>query len=221
MTKKKLKRFAENATFPHFFQPPFQTLDNGFPLKGNWKAGFFHNDHPIVIELGCGKGEFTTGLAEKYPEKNFIGMDIKGARMWRGAKTALEKNLPNVAFLRSRIELIENFFDANEIDEIWITFPDPYPQNAKARKRLTSPQFLERYRKVARPGCLIHLKTDNTPLFEYTLEVIQQENLPLIFATYDVDENPGYEDVASIQTFYEAMFREQGEKIKYLRFQLF
>jgi tRNA (guanine-N7-)-methyltransferase len=218
--KKKLQHFAENKTFAHFFQPNYDELNAGFALKGNWSKVFFKNPNPIVVELGCGKGEFTVGLAQQYPEKNFIGMDLKGARMWRGAKTTHEKKIPNIAFVRGRIENIGYIFSPDEVSEIWITFPDPQPKKSDIKRRLTSPVFLERYRQIAGPDTIVHLKTDNTPLFEYTLDVIAQEQLNLLFHTFDVDENPGSNDVVAIRTFYEEMFRELGEKIKYLRFEL-
>ncbi len=221
MTKRKLDRFAENETFGNFFQPNYQQLADRFVFKGSWNREFFKNNHPIVLELGCGKGEFTVGLAQRHPEKNFIGMDIKGARMWRGAKTSQAENLDNVAFVRTRIQLIEHFYGPGEVDEIWITFPDPQPQKPKIKKRLTSPEFLFRYRNICNKNCIVHLKTDNTAFFTYTLEVIRENNLPLYFHSYDVDKNPGSEEVLSIQTHYEMLFREQGERIKYLRFGLF
>jgi tRNA (guanine-N7-)-methyltransferase len=221
VTKRKLARFAENETFENFFQPNFQQLADGFFLKDKWNKEFFKNSNPVVLELGCGKGEFTVGLARRYPYKNFIGMDIKGARMWRGAKTSQEEKLENVAFLRTRIQLIEHYFSPCEVDEIWITFPDPQPHKTKAKKRLTSPEFLDRYRKICKKNCIIHLKTDNTPLFDYSLEVIKEQNLPLYFHTFDVDKNPGSDDVVSIRTHYEMLFRGKGEKIKYLKFGLF
>jgi len=220
VTKKKLQHFAENATFPHFFQPGFELLKKGFPLKGKWKNDFFHNNHPLVVELGCGKGEFTTGLAARYPEKNFIGIDLKGARMWRGAKTAHESRMKNVAFVRIQVELIADIFAPEEVDEIWITFPDPFPEKPKTKKRLTSPQFMERYRQVASTNTIIHLKTDNTSFFDYTLGVIQQNGLSLLFHTYDVDQHSENSDFVSIKTFYEEKFRQKGEKIKYLKFLL-
>lgn len=220
MTKRKHQHFAENATFPHFFQPNFDQLKEGFPLKGKWRSDFFHNNNPLVVELGCGKGEFSTGLAARYPDKNFIGIDVKGARMWRGARTSFDEGMGNVAFVRTYVQLIADIFAPGEVDELWITFPDPCPQKPKAKKRLSSPQFLARYRKVAGSNAIVHLKTDNTAFFEYTLEVIAEQNLNLIFHTRDVDTNPGSDDVVSIQTFYEEMFREKGEKIKYLRFGL-
>jgi tRNA (guanine-N7-)-methyltransferase len=221
VAKKKLQHFTENATFPHLLQPNYELLQKGFSLRGKWREGFFKNNNPVVVELGCGKGEFTTGLGMKYQDKNFIGMDMKGARLWRGAKTSLLAGMKNVAFVRTRIELIDNIFAPDELDEIWITFPDPFPQKPKAKKRLTSPQFLDRYRKVTKIGATIHLKTDNTSLFEYSLGVITAQDLPLLFHSFDVDKNPGDDDVVSIRTFYEEMFRKKGEKIKYLRFKLF
>jgi len=219
--KRKLERFAENKTFPHFFQPYYHELLEGFPLKGKWNSDFFGNDHPIVLELGCGKGEFTVGLAKHFPEKNYIGMDVKGARMWRGAKTSHDREMKNVAFVRSKIQNINYVFSAQEVNEFWITFPDPQPNKPRIRKRLTSPQFLGRYRKIAKPGAIVHLKTDNVMFFEYTLEVIREQNLQLLFHTFDVDENPGNELVLSIRTFYEEMFRAKDVPIKYLKFRLF
>ena len=221
MTKRKLEHFAENATFRNFFQPNYQQLALGFKLKGNWNKDFFNNENPIVLELGCGKGEFTVGLAQKYPGKNFIGLDIKGARMWRGAKTSNEGNMNNVAFIRTRIQLIELFFGPAEVDETWITFPDPHPEKRRIKKRLTSPEFLNQYRNVCKKNCIVHLKTDNTAFFNYTLKNIKDQDLPLYFHSYDIDKNPGSEEVSAISTHYEMLFREQGEKIKYLRFGLF
>lgn len=220
MAKRKLERFAETKIFPHFFQPDYDDLQAGFPLKGNWNRDFFKRDAPIVLELGCGKGEFTVGLARSFPEKNYIGMDIKGARMWRGAKTSHEEGMSHVAFVRSKIQNINAVFDAGEVDEIWVTFPDPQPNKPRTKKRLTSPEFLQRYRQAARPGAIVHLKTDNALIFDYTLEIIQEQNLPLLFHTFDVDKNPGSEVVLAIRTFYEEMFREKGVPIKYLKFAL-
>lgn len=221
MPKRKLERFAENKTFPHFFQPYYHELLEGFPLKGKWNSDFFGNEHPVVLELGCGKGEFTVGLAERFPEKNYIGMDVKGARMWRGAKTSHDRAMKNVAFVRNKIQNINYIFGVQEVDEFWITFPDPQPNKPRIRKRLTSPQFLDRYREVAQPEAIVHLKTDNAMFFDYTLEVIRKQNLHLLFHTYDVDENPGNELVLSIRTFYEEMFRAKDIPIKYLKFRLF
>ncbi len=220
MTKRKLERFAQNSTFRHVFQPYYHELVSGFKLKGKWKSDFFGNENPVVLELGCGKGEFTVGLGQKYPEKNYIGIDVKGARMWRGANTANEENLKNVAFIRCKVEQLELLFSPGEVDEIWITFPNPQIKNTATKKRLTSPQFLKRYRKVAKNDTIIHLKTDNTGFFDYTLEVISEENLPLLYSSHDIYHSPDHEDVTSIQTHYEKLFAAQGETIKYLKFVL-
>jgi tRNA (guanine-N7-)-methyltransferase len=221
--KNKLARFAENATFSNMFQPDWNDLQLGFPLRGNWLNKYFENENPIILELGCGKGEYTVALAVKYPDRNFIGMDKKGARMWKGAKTTAESRLPNVAFVRVLAEHLPEIFAADELDEIWITFPEPQPNSPRIRKRFTSPHFLERYRKVLKPGGIIHLKTDNDELFEYTLGVIRDAGHPLLFATHDLykdSEMPELQDVTAVQTFYEKMWLEQGLKIKYLRFLL-
>ncbi len=190
-------------------------------MRGKWRSDFFGNQNPIVLELGCGKGEFTVGLAGRFPEKNYVGMDVKGARMWRGAKTSFENGMKNVAFVRSKIQNINHVFAEREVDEFWITFPDPQPNKPRIRKRLTAPPFLDRYREIAAPEAVVHLKTDNAMFFEYTLEVIKEQGLELLFHTFDVDKNPGNELVLSIRTFYEEMFRDQGVPIKYLRFRLF
>lgn len=220
MAKKKLIHFAENLTFKHLFQYRFEDLEKGFPLKGKWKEDFFKNDHPVTLELGCGKGEYTIFLAKKYPDRNFIGIDIKGARLWKGCRTVEDEKLANVAFIRTRIQLSGHFFAPQEISEIWITFPDPQPRHAKENKRLTSPEFLSRYREILESGGTIHLKTDNTGLFEYTLKVIEQDRHRLLFSDPDIYNN-GYEgDASAIRTFYEQMFLSEGIPIKYLQFQL-
>lgn len=215
MPKKKLQRFAENATFPHFFQLTFNDLQQGFELKGKW-AEFFKNDKPLILELGCGKGEYIVALSEKYPDKNFIGIDIKGARMWKGAKATHERNILNAAFVRTRIDQIESLFGKDEVDGIWITFPDPQP--AKARKRLTSPMFLDRYKKFLKPGSIIHLKTDNEEFFNFTLSTIKSEGYQLLFHTYDLHNSNITDDVMLTKTHYENIFLSQGIPIKYLRF---
>lgn len=217
MAKRKLERFAENSTFQHLFQPTFEELQSGFKLKGKWNE-FFGNNKPITLELGCGKGEYTLALAAQYPENNYLGIDIKGARLWRGAKTALENNNTNVGFLRMRIDMILNAFAPGEIDGIWITFPDPQP--SKARKRLTSPIFLEHYVKILKPGSILHLKTDNTAFFEYTLATIASEGHELLMHTFDLYNSNLNEDVMLTQTHYEKIFLAQGVPIKYLRFKL-
>jgi tRNA (guanine-N7-)-methyltransferase len=220
MGKRKLERFAEVAAFPHVFHLSFEQVKEGLKLKGKWNADFFKNNNPIVLELGCGKGEYTVGLAQKYPHLNFIGVDIKGNRLWRGAKIALENKMTNVAFLRTRIDFIEACFAQNEVSEIWITFPDPQPQKTRARQRLTSPLFLDRYKKIIKPGSIIHLKTDNKPLWEYTLEMIKENKCELLIATDDLyaSVSPELTEAASIQTFYENLFSKQGFKICYLKF---
>jgi tRNA (guanine-N7-)-methyltransferase len=218
VTKRKLQRFAETATFPNFFQPTLEEVIHGFRLKGNWAQDYFHNNHPLFIELGCGKGEYTIGLARKYPLNNYIGIDIKGARMWRGAKTALEENQDNAAFLRTQIGMIDKLFGEGEVHGLWITFPDPQPQHSRGSKRLTSPRFLKFYSKILAPGAIIHLKTDNTGLFEYTLNIIEQDGHQLLYATRDVYSEPAKDEAAEIQTFYERIWLEQGMKINYLRF---
>ncbi len=220
--KKKLQRFAENETFENFFQYNYEQLQQeSFPLKGQWNADFFHNSNPIVLELGCGKGEYTVGLARHRSGFNHIGMDIKGARMWRGLKDAQKLNLKNVAFIRSRIELSEHFFGPEEVSEIWITFPDPQPQQSRIRKRLTAPRFLEQYRKFLRKDGVVHLKTDSDLLYAYTKEVIEQENLPVYYDIPDLYADEQALEVKNIRTFYEQIWLEQGLTIKYLRFGIF
>lgn len=217
MAKRKIERFAENATFPHLFQPTYDELQTGFSQRGKWHE-FFGNNNPIILELGCGKGEYTVTLAAHHPENNYIGIDVKGARIWRGAKTSFENNYPNVAFLRMRIDMILNAFAPGEISGIWITFPDPQP--TKARKRLTSPMFLNRYKALLQEGSIIHLKTDNTAFFEFTLETIASEGSHLLMHTFDLYNSNLQEDVMLTQTHYEKIFLSQGVPIKYLRFKL-
>ncbi len=224
MGKDKLRRFAENLTFACFVQPPFEEIfHRDHPLKGRWAADFFHNDHPVVLELGCGKGEYTVAMAERFPDKNFIGIDIKGARMWRGAKTVTERGIPNAAFLRTRIEFIESFFAADEVSEIWITFPDPQLKTRRAGKRLTSPLFLSSYAKFLGPNGLIHLKTDSQHLFAYTQAVIQRCGLTALAAERDI-YGTGYaagDDLLNtVHTAYEEMFLQRGLPITYTCFTL-
>jgi tRNA (guanine-N7-)-methyltransferase len=221
--KHKLQRFAENATFSHFFQPDWDQLTQGFPLQGKWRQGFFGNTNPIIIEMGCGKGEYTVSLAEKYPEQNFIGIDKKGARMWKGARSSNETKAPNVAFVRIRAENINKVFAAGEIDQIWITFPEPQPNSPRHSKRFTSPEFIERYRKCLKPGGVIHLKTDNDMFYKYTLEVIADGGHTLLYANDDLYADtsiPEIADVISVKTHYEQIWLAQGLTIKYLKFQL-
>ncbi len=211
MGKDKLKRFAELETFTNVFQlNPVH--------KGKWNADYFKNINPIVLELGCGRGEYTVSLAKYFPHKNFIGIDIKGARIWRGAKTGMEENISNMAFLRIEIEQLEEHFNENEVDEIWITFPDPQPQISRERKRLTYNRFLEMYKKILKPEGLVHLKTDNDGLYEYTLEKTKELNLNVIKHTSDLYKEEWLDDVLSIQTTYEKIYRDKGKNINYIQF---
>lgn len=198
-----------------------EILSNTFDLKGKWGKQFFKNEHPIVLELGCGKGEYTVNLAKKYPEKNFIGVDIKGARLWRGAKTALDDGLPNVGFLRTQIELLDHLFGQHEVDEIWITFPDPQIKYKRTKHRLTNAKFLELYKKILIPEGIIHLKTDSEFMHGYTLGLLQGLGHEVLYAHHDVygnDYTP--EEVTSIKTYYESQYLEEGKKITYIRFKL-
>lgn len=218
----KLEKFAELDTFKNTFAFYFNKLKEGFDMKGKWLKTYFKNSQPIVVELGCGKGEYTIGLAQRNPNKNFIGVDVKGNRIWTGAKTALDENLGHVAFLRSRIDFIDYCFAENEVDEIWITFPDPQPQSTRQRKRLTHPIFLNRYKKFLKSEGLLHLKTDSTLLYEYTLEIIQENKLPLIWHTNDLYKTcpADREELIHIKTYYEKLFTDKGEDIKYICFKL-
>src|ERR1051326_5970450 len=217
MGKNKLQRFAELKTFQNVFEFLFTERLTDFKLKGKWNEEYFKNENPIVLELGCGKGEYSIGLAEKYPNKNFIGVDIKGARIWRGSKNAQEKNLHNVTFLRTQIEFIESCFAKDEVSEIWVTFPDPQPN--KEKKRLTHSIFLSRYKNILKPNGIIHLKTDSAELHEFTLEVIEENKLKFLDATNDLYGNPEREEVKSIKTHYEKLFTAKGKKITYIKFQ--
>ena len=221
MGKRKLKKWAEMETFKHVFQPDFnEVFQKDFYLKGKWGKEFFRNDNPITLELGCGKGEYTVGLSRKYPARNYIGIDIKGARIWKGAKTAFNESLENVAFLRTHIEHIESFFEKNEVREIWLTFPDPQLKKRRNKKRLTSARFLNHYSNIIAPGGMIHLKTDNEEMFDYTMEVINHNNLPLLFVTKDLYSEKDIDPVISIKTYYEQQFLDQNIPIKYLCFRL-
>ena len=218
MTKKKLIHFAENLTFPHLFQPKFHEFQPEFILKSRWHSDFFMNDHPVIIELGCGKGEYTVGLAQKYPEKNFIGIDWKGARLWRGCKTVSEQNMKNVAFVRTLADHVPNFFADGEVSEVWITFPDPQPK--KERRRLTAPVFLQKYKKILIPEGIVHLKTDDQEFYQYSLEIMQQSGFSLLWSTDDLYHSGTTDVVIEIQTFYERKWLESGKKIYYLCCQL-
>lgn len=219
MGKNKLKKFAEMETFENVFQYPFAVVErDGFPLKGRWNSDFFKNNNPIVLELGCGKGEYAVGLARRFSDKNYIGVDIKGSRMWTGAKTAVKDKISNVAFLRTNIELIDRFFDASEVSEIWITFPDP--QMKKVRKRLTSSRFLELYRHILIADGIVHLKTDSPFLYTYTDALVKLNALPTEVNTADLYHSDIVDDILEIKTFYEQQWLDRGLSIKYIKFHL-
>jgi len=214
--KKKLIHFQENLTFQHLFQPSYRDLNEGFEMHGHWHSGYFGNSNPIVIELGCGKGEYTLGLAQRYPDTNFIGIDLKGARLWRGCKTVAEKGIRNVAFVRTLVDHTELLFAPGEVSGIWITFPDPQPK--REHRRLTAPGFLAKYRNILAPASPIHLKTDDHDFFDFTLAVIREHNHRLLSATDDLYHSESEEEVLTIRTFYENIWLEKGKKICYLRF---
>ena len=220
-SKNKLRRFRENETFSNVIQPTREEVaESTHNLPGNWNK-FFKNDNPIVLELGCGKGEYSVHLARKYPEKNFLGVDIKGARFWRGAKTALEDDLDNVGFLRTQIELIDQLFAKNEVDEIWITFPDPQIKYKRTKHRLTNPEFLDKYNRILKPEGLMHLKTDSEFMHGYTLGLLTGQGQEILYAHHDVyGNNESPEVVTSVQTFYEKQYLEKGKKITYIKFRL-
>ena len=221
MGKDKIRRFEENATFRCVVQPEFEEIfSKDYRLKGRWREDFFGNPNPIVLELGCGRGEYTVSLAERFSDRNFIGVDIKGARLWRGAKTATENAMPNVAFLRTRIEFIDSFFAPGEVDEIWITFPDPQLRKNRVKKRLTAPLFLERYARFLKPGGAIHLKTDSQHLHAYTKAVAEANALPVEAGCDDIYGTGFADSVLSIRTTYESRFLAEGLPITYLRFGL-
>ena len=221
-SKNKLKRFNENNTFHNVFQPKREELvDAVYPLKGQWNQQFFKNNNPLVLELGCGKGEYTVGLAERYPNKNFIGIDIKGARFWRGAKTAVENKMPNVAFIRAQIELIEQLFETNEVDEIWITFPDPQIKYKRTKHRMTNATFLKRYKNILNETGIVHLKTDSEFMHGYTLGLLHGQGHEVQYANHDVYRQEGSpEEVTAIQTFYENQYLEKQKAITYIRFKI-
>jgi len=213
MGKDKIRRFAEIDTFSNVLQ-----LDAGKPYQGKWATDFFKNSNPVVLELACGKGEYTVNLAQLFPDKNFIGVDYKGNRIWRGAKTALEDGVPNVAFLRIQIENLSDYFAPGEVDEIWITFPDPQPQLSREKKRLTSPRFLDKYRVLLKPGGCVNLKTDNDGLHAYTADKIAELNLPLYARTEDLYHSEFADEVLSIKTYYEKKYLKHNKNINYLKF---
>lgn len=223
MSKGKLQKFAEMETFKNVFQYPFSVISEvPFDMKGHWREEYFHNSNPIILELGCGKGEYTVGLARIYPDINFIGVDIKGARIYTGAKKALEENLTNVAFLRTSIEIIDRFFGPDEVEEIWLTFSDPQMKNV--HKRLTSTFFMNRYRHFLIDNGLVHLKTDSNFLFTYTKYMVEKNHLPVLLCTDDLYHTEGLDDhtreILGIHTYYENQWIERGLNIKYMKFEL-
>jgi tRNA (guanine-N7-)-methyltransferase len=211
MAKKKLLHLAELETFTNVFQLRKD-------LKGRWNAEVFKNENPITLELACGKGEYTLALAKKYTDRNLIGIDIKGARLWKGAKNGLEEKLNNAVFLRTYIDHITDYFDENEVAEIWITFPDPYLEKSKVRKRLTSKMFLKRYRQILRPGGFINLKTDDLTFYQFTLDTISQLNYHLDFCTENLYDSSMADEILSVKTFYELQHLANGRTIKYIHF---
>lgn len=221
-SKNKLKRFKDNEKFKNVIQPSRAEVVNGqFSYKGHWCENYFKNKNPIVVELGCGKGEYTIGLAKRYPNTNFVGIDIKGARFWKGAKTALENNMKNVAFVRTQIELTDMIFDLHEVSEIWITFPDPQIKYKRTKHRMTNPEFLKKYKNVLKPDGLIHLKTDSEFMHGYTLGLLQGLGHPILYSHHDIYVNhEAPQDVVGIQTFYEKQYLNKGKAITYLKFKL-
>ncbi len=227
MGKGKLKKFADLNSLPNVFQnyhwesPYVKHLgDDRVLLKGKWRSDVFKNENPLILELACGKGEYSVGLGERYPDKNFVGVDLKGNRIWNGAQQAVDRGLNNVAFLRTRIELIEFYFEPNEVDEIWITFPDPYLRKSRSKKRLTSSRFLALYKPILKDGGFINLKTDSQELYEFTKEVIEEEKLNLIQDIPDVYAKPDRPEILNIKTYYEKMHLDLGKAITYLKYTL-
>ena len=219
-SKNKLKRFIQNESFSNVIQPKRQELlSKNFNYKGNWNSLYFKNNNPIIIELGCGRGEYTVNLAKLNPDKNYIGIDIKGARFWRGAKTSIDEKLDNVAFLRTQIELINLVFGKDEVDEIWLTFPDPQIKYQRTKHRLTNPFFINLYKKILKNKGIVHLKTDSEFLHGYTLGILKSFNINLIFSNHDIYKNNNAPDeVINIKTHYEKLFLESNKNISYLSF---
>lgn len=219
-SKNKLKRFRDNEAFPNVIQPTRDEVLSNFSYRGRW-SHFFCNDHPIVLELGCGKGEYTIALAKKNPNRNYIGIDIKGARLWRGAKTALEAKLTNVAFVRTQIELIARIFSKSEVDEIWIPFPDPQIKYKRTKHRMINRSFLSKYNDVLKKGGVINLKTDSEFMHGYTLGLLQGAGHEVLYSNHDIYKNHrSSEEMTGIQTFYEKQFLKNGKAISYIQFKL-
>jgi tRNA (guanine-N7-)-methyltransferase len=208
-------------SFPHTIQPKFDEVFNkDYPLKNKWKTDFFKNTNPIIVELGCGRGEYTVGLAKSFPEYNFFGVDIKGARIWQGAKESFVAGLKNVGFIRTRIEFISSFFAHDEVEQIWLTFPDPQLKRRRNKKRLTAPRFLSLYQQLLVNNGIIHLKTDNYVLYKYTLDLALHNELKVVVATDDLYNSGLCNDILSIKTFYESEYLAKGMPIHYLKFEL-
>jgi tRNA (guanine-N7-)-methyltransferase len=219
--KNKLKKFRELGTLNQVFQPAFEEVyEHDYPLKGKWGEKVFKNNNPLVLELGCGKGEYSVGLASLYPEKNYIGLDIKGARMWQGARQSNDEGKANVAFIRTRIDFISSFFAKDEVDEIWVTFPDPQLKKRRRKKRLTGARFLNIYRQILKDNGLVHLKTDNHGLYVFTLELARYNNLVIERHTDNLYQSGWDDETVSIQTYYEGIFRAQGKNIHFIQFRL-
>ena len=221
-SKNKQRRFNDNAIFPNVFQPTREEIVDGiYEMKGNWNKTFFKNNNPLVLELGCGRGEYSVALAQKFPDRNFVGIDIKGARFWRGAKTAIESEIPNVAFIRTQIELVDCIFDKGEVDEIWITFPDPQIKYKRTKHRMTTEPFLKRYKTVLKEDGVVNLKTDSEFMHGYTLGVLHGAGHEVLYSNNDVYKQEGApEEVLEIQTYYESQYLAIDKAITYIKFKI-
>jgi tRNA (guanine-N7-)-methyltransferase len=217
--KNKLRKWAEIEDYAHVIQPRFEDVfKKDHELKGKWKEDFFGNDNPVILELGCGKGEYTIGMARRFPEKNFLGIDIKGARIWKGARTAYRDSISNVGFIRTRVELIESFFARDEVDEIWIIFPDPQLKKRRNKKRLTGARFINHYRSFLKEKGLIHLKTDSRELYDYTMRLIKENGMEVISTSTDLHDEKDIDEILTIRTHYEQIFLDTGKNINYICF---